>query len=372
MTVSFRIKIALVMKIRVQVPYILTFITSQDSDLMPAIVDVALVALVALAALAHVVLCPFAKVEESFNLQAAHDLLLLGPAHVAEFDHVAFPGVVPRTFIGALVLAALTSPAALVLRLMGARRIALQVLVRGMLALTSVAALALFARSVGRVFGRDAARAFLLLCASQFHLLFYAGRTLPNVFALVLVLCAYAAWLEVRWEWMEGYDLSIVANDGDAVWRYKGRWKRVVYLLSFTTIVFRGDTAVLFAPILLSMLLARPAAFLSIIGWGLSASALSLAFTVLVDSYFWCVCSIEVWRPLRLTACALQAALAVAGGRGALVQHGAEQKPRVGRAAAALVLLLGAAPRAARVGAAHPVRRQVRTRSRSRRTTCDA
>lgn len=69
----------------------------------------------------------------------------------------------------------------------------------------------------------------------------------------------------------------------------QGHWRRVVWLLTFTTVVFRGDTAVLFAPILLSMVLTRPSAFVSIVGWGLSASALSLALTVLVDSYFWCV-----------------------------------------------------------------------------------
>lgn len=61
----------------------------------------------------------------------------------------------------------------------------------------------------------------------------------------------------------------------------------MVYLLTFTTIVFRGDTAVLFAPILLAMLISRPSAFFSIIQWGITASVASLALTVVVDSYFW-------------------------------------------------------------------------------------
>lgn len=47
------------------------------------------------------------QVEESFNTQATHDLLFLSPTtELGEFDHLAFPGVVPRTFWGPLLLAA--------------------------------------------------------------------------------------------------------------------------------------------------------------------------------------------------------------------------------------------------------------------------
>ena len=60
--------------------------------------------LVLAAACAHCVANPFSKVEESFNTQAAHDALLV--ADVDGWDHHTYSGTVPRTFLGALAIAA--------------------------------------------------------------------------------------------------------------------------------------------------------------------------------------------------------------------------------------------------------------------------
>lgn len=67
--------------------------------------------------LLHLFVSPYTKVEESFNIQAIHDILIHGlPTEnidqflTANYDHVSFPGSVPRTFAGALVLSGLSRP----------------------------------------------------------------------------------------------------------------------------------------------------------------------------------------------------------------------------------------------------------------------
>jgi hypothetical protein len=67
--------------------------------------------------LVHLIVSPYTKVEESFNIQAIHDILVHGIPNenvdqflTANFDHVSFPGSVPRTCAGALVLTGLSRP----------------------------------------------------------------------------------------------------------------------------------------------------------------------------------------------------------------------------------------------------------------------
>jgi hypothetical protein len=58
-----------------------------------------------------------------------------------------------------------------------------EVQVRAILGLFNAFALMLYAHGVRRAFGRTTAVWYVLLQACQFHVIYYASRTLPNMFA---------------------------------------------------------------------------------------------------------------------------------------------------------------------------------------------
>ena len=74
--------------------------------------SVALDLFVLVVAWLHVLLVPYTKVEESFNLHATHDVLMHGvlPSALPNYDHLIFPGAVPRTFVGSVLLAWISTP----------------------------------------------------------------------------------------------------------------------------------------------------------------------------------------------------------------------------------------------------------------------
>ncbi|CAH0493155.1 unnamed protein product [Peronospora farinosa] len=192
--------------------------------------------LAALVMTAYIFLCPFAKVEESFNLQATHDLLVFGIQHVDKFDHLEFPGVVPRTFLGSLIVAGISRPLIWIIQTLNAPKFWMQLATRWVLGMMTLGALVFFNDGVEMRFGRDTSRFFLVICSCQFHLLFYLSRTLPNIYALGFVLIGLGFWL-------------------------REKWQRCVFLFTLTTVVFRGDTIVLLAPVVLNMLLSRRVSF---------------------------------------------------------------------------------------------------------------
>ena len=133
-----------------------------------------------------------------------------------QYDHLEFPGVVPRTFIGALTVSALSAPAVFSSDLAGGTKLHSQFIgnlehlllrlemkagdcegnfgnvslcesaVRIVLGTLVLGAFAFFRGAVHRKFGFRVSQVLAVLTLSQFHFLFYASRTLPNTFALAL------------------------------------------------------------------------------------------------------------------------------------------------------------------------------------------
>ncbi|CAG8557602.1 18570_t:CDS:2 [Rhizophagus irregularis] len=149
--------------------------------------DILLSCLVAM----HIFLCPFTKVEESFNLQATHDILEYGISLEAlkKYDHFEFPGVVPRTFVGPLVLSGVSLPFIKIMNFIipNLNKFISQYVVRLVLGLFNIYSLSRLRSSIEMSFGRRISKAFGILSACQFHTIFWASRTLPNMFAFTLI-----------------------------------------------------------------------------------------------------------------------------------------------------------------------------------------
>jgi len=238
--------------------------------------DTLLEALLFLVPLAHLLLAPHTKVEESFNMQAAHDVLVYGVPWTgpsprarlaAAYDHFAFPGAVPRTFLGAVLLAGLGQP--LVALAPGGFAHA-QALVRGLLAAFNAGALLVFARGLREAHGVRVARWWMALLLTQFHVPFYASRTLPNMFAFGLVTLAMAFLLPKK-------DPR----------RALVRRRQAVALLVVAAAVFRAEVAILLAAVGAQLLYSGQMTPRGIAPVFAVAFVAALALSVPIDSYFW-------------------------------------------------------------------------------------
>ncbi|XP_065829980.1 dol-P-Man:Man(7)GlcNAc(2)-PP-Dol alpha-1,6-mannosyltransferase-like isoform X2 [Oscarella lobularis] len=209
----------------------------------------------------HVVVCPYTKVEESFNLQAIHDLLY-HQTNLSQYDHLEFPGVVPRTFIGPLVVAALSAPLVGVGHLLGATKFASQYIVRCVLGWTVGVAFVAFCAAIRREYCPKVALATTIVTASQFHLLFYMSRPLPNVFALCLVLCALSCWL--------------LDNDKGFIWSSAA-----------AILIFRCELAAFLGLFLLLKFHQGSLGIRRAVTIAIPAGLASLLSTIAIDSLFW-------------------------------------------------------------------------------------
>ncbi|KNH06077.1 dolichyl-P-Man:Man(7)GlcNAc(2)-PP-dolichyl-alpha-1,6-mannosyltransferase [Perkinsela sp. CCAP 1560/4] len=183
-------------------------------------------------------LCPFTKVEESFYIQAAHDFLYT--TFDGSWDHIEFPGVVPRSFAGPAVLSTLVAPAVYFYEywLGGCSentcpfqtKAHAQYLVRMTQAVVFLACNRFYARALWKYTTESPTRTLFiyeLLSYSSFHIIFYGGRLLSNTFSLSGCLVGYGLWL-------------------------RGQKRKALFLLGLTAAILRMDTllvlAVFFSP----------------------------------------------------------------------------------------------------------------------------
>jgi alpha-1,6-mannosyltransferase len=227
-------------------------------------------------------------VEESFNLQATHDFLLLGPKKLEEFDHWLFPGPLPRTCIGAFLLSALATP------YKNLDGIQLQIIVRSILGLFVAFSLARIRFAVARNLGLEVSRWFILVCSVQFHLMFWSSRTLPNVFAFGIVNLALGNWIDLTGPVYNEYVPRVPTSLTKQTERAKNRvnshsW--MVWLLVFASIVFRMEVAVFSGCLLVTLWIFQEGMSeqdaWNLLTDGFFASVFSLSLTVGIDRWFW-------------------------------------------------------------------------------------
>ncbi|KAF4825504.1 Dol-P-Man:Man(7)GlcNAc(2)-PP-Dol alpha-1,6-mannosyltransferase [Colletotrichum siamense] len=234
--------------------------------------DIVLLGLIPSLITIHLLLSPDTKVEESFNIQATHDVLVYGTPTSdiasrfrASYDHFDFPGAVPRTFVGPVLLAGIGGP---IVSLFGFAHA--QLVVRLLLGLANAAALILFARSLGKGLGVDVQRWWILLLASQFHVIFYASRTLPNMFAFALTTLASA---------------NLLPHPNPRI--SSPRQRVAVSLLVFAAAIFRSEVALLLATTGLYLLLTSQTTIPRLIRPFAVSFTVALVVSVPLDSYFW-------------------------------------------------------------------------------------
>ncbi|VVT49609.1 uncharacterized protein SAPINGB_P002354 [Magnusiomyces paraingens] len=230
----------------------------------------------------YCVLSPYTKVEESFNIQAIHDIYFYGLSKIQSYDHLDFPGVVPRSFIGALFISYVTKILAKIAP--PDDKFFVQIMARGILGAFNALSVVALKQTASWAFSlpyeeeqEDESKEkippkdstyktsiywFWLMMCVQFHLPYYMSRTLPNFLAFPLFNIAMTYVFEVK----DGIALGILA---------------------FTAITLRAEVG-LFAVLLALVLLGtRRVSILTVVKSLTIGLGIGALLSVGVDSYFW-------------------------------------------------------------------------------------
>nr|CAH7726489.1 unnamed protein product [Callosobruchus chinensis] len=210
---------------------------------------------------AHLVYCPFTKVEESFNIQAIHDILYYR-FNISQYDHHEFPGVVPRTFLGPMFISLLAAPIVSIFEALNINKFWTQYLVRTILAACVVGSFSLLCKTLEKQFGSRWMQWFIAVTITQSHFMFYLSRPLPNIMVLPLVLLALEGWLR---------------NDNKSFILFSGA----------SIIIFRAELALFLGILLLYDLYYRRINLKRLFQIAVPGGIAFLMLTVIVDSILW-------------------------------------------------------------------------------------
>lgn len=201
----------------------------------------------------HILIAPYTKIEERFILHAIHDTWVAPPPE--QWDYRQFPDPVPHSFAGVKALALASVP----LAWLSHNSAQVELAVRWTLALINVGAL-LF------LFQNQSPFA-LLLTATQFHFLFWIGRTTHNAIVLAPVLIA----------------LRLLFLDRPAA-----RSAQVgIALLTFCAALLRSELVGILAPSTLWVLWTGTLSLPSVVATGLMAGLAALGYGTIWDRPAW-------------------------------------------------------------------------------------
>lgn len=145
--------------------------------------------------------------------------------------------------------------------------------VRGILGLFNASALISYATGIRRAFGQTTAIWYLLFQTTQFHILYYASRTLSNMFAFGLSTFALR---------------SLISDPAILPVSRKAHCRLSLFLLTVAGIVFRSELALFLATHTLFLLVTGCVSLgREVIPAGVLGLLVGLTATVSVDSFFW-------------------------------------------------------------------------------------
>jgi len=210
---------------------------------------------------------PFAGVEERFIINTAYDFAYDTP--YKEFHHIKNPHVVPRTIIPSLILAAVAKP----FIWLGLDDLTIQIILRGIVGLQGVFGYYFLAQAIGREYGNNVKRGFLLLCTVQYKLVYNISRTYPNIIAQNILL------------YMWGFIV-------------RGEHLNAIKVVCYVAVILRSEVALFLFPLCLGYLFIYKGDLFKLLRTGIIHCFIALFITLAPDSIFWKHWGRLVWPEL--------------------------------------------------------------------------